>query len=159
MTAIISDCGLYRYWLERQVAGAGATVVIMVNPSTADAVEDDHTIRKLKGFGEIHGWGRIIVGNLFAYRTKDVRKLAGVADPVGEDNDYWLSRMLGTGCRVICAWGPRAKMPKALRGRADHVLGMISMSGVPAYRIGAPVADSGPRHPLMAAYTLPIEPL
>ena len=49
MSAVISECGLYRYRLERQTAGAGSTLVVMVNPSTADAEQDDATIRKLKG--------------------------------------------------------------------------------------------------------------
>ena len=50
--AIISPCGTYRYRLERpDVFGDFTTAIIMVNPSTADAENDDATIRKLKGFG------------------------------------------------------------------------------------------------------------
>lgn len=71
MTAIISACGRYRYRLERPGTGPGATAIIMVNPSTADAELDDATIRKLRGFGARNGWGRLIVGNLFAYRAPD----------------------------------------------------------------------------------------
>ena len=61
-SAVISPCGRYRYRLERDGPGEGRTVIIMVNPSTADAETDDATIRKLKGFGARNGWGRIIVG-------------------------------------------------------------------------------------------------
>src|SRR3712207_1728549 len=72
--AVISPCGLYRYRLERTSSPHNAnTVIIMVNPSTADAETGDATIRKLKGFGARRGWTNLIVGNLFAYRTKDVR--------------------------------------------------------------------------------------
>ena len=38
-------------------------------------------------FGRRHGYGRILVGNIFAYRSKDIRKLKDVVDPVGPEND------------------------------------------------------------------------
>jgi hypothetical protein len=67
MSAIISDCGLYRYRLERHaLSGAGSVAWIMVNPSTADATTDDATIRKVIGFSERMGAGWAIVGNKFA---------------------------------------------------------------------------------------------
>jgi hypothetical protein len=80
VSAVISPCGAYRYRLERpDVFGDFSTAVIMVNPSTADATENDATIRKLIGFRNHHSWGHIIVGNLFAYRATDVRELGAVA--------------------------------------------------------------------------------
>lgn len=87
MSAVISVCGKYRYELEREI-GAGKTCgIIMVNPSTADAETDDATIRKLKGFAERNGWGKLLIANKFAYRATDVRELRGVSDPVGPAND------------------------------------------------------------------------
>ena len=149
--AIISDCGQYRYWLERQCDGEGATAVIMVNPSTADAEQDDATIRKLRGFGNRNRWGRLIVGNLFAYRATDVRELGRVSDPVGPDNDYWLNRIAGTVDRVIYAWGPVVKQPKSFRAiRWPRVMGIFL--GVEGYRIGGPAKCGSPKHPLMLAY-------
>jgi hypothetical protein len=120
-SAIISPCGRYRYRLEREGPGEGRTVVIMVNPSTADAEQDDATIRKLKGFGARNGWGRIIVGNLFAYRATDVRELAKVDDPFGPRNDWHLHRMIDESSRVIVAWGPSGKLPRYLRNRWREV--------------------------------------
>lgn len=155
-SAIISDCGKYRYWLERQCQGGGATAVIMVNPSTADATENDATIRKLIGFGNRHQWGRLIVGNLFAYRATDVRELGKVDDPVGPDNDYWLGRIAGTVDRVIYAWGPTAKQPRAYRSlRWPKVTGIFL--GIDAYQIGPPAKCGAPCHPLMLSYSLPLE--
>jgi hypothetical protein len=76
VSAVISPCGLYRYRLERHgLSGAGAVAWIMVNPSTADATQDDATIRKVIGFTERMGGGWAIVGNKFAYRATDVREL------------------------------------------------------------------------------------
>lgn len=158
MSAIISDCGVYRYRLEREGRGTGSTAIIMVNPSTADGEQDDATIRKLRGFAERHQWGRIVVGNLFAFRATDVRALATAADAIGPLNDHHLNIVLQQADQVVFAWGPVAKQPRALRQRWRHVDRMArSLAHVPLC-IGAPAKDGHPRHPLMLAYAEPIQP-
>jgi hypothetical protein len=155
MSAIISDCGAYRYRLERDGPGEGSTVIIMVNPSTADATADDATIRKLKGFGERHGWGRLIVGNLFAYRATDVRELAKAGDPIGPENDEHLEAMMEDASRIVAAWGPVAKVPRALRDRWKQVCWMMPVQPL---SIGLPAKCGHPKHPLMLAYSEPLLP-
>jgi len=56
---------------------------IMLNPSTADEVEDDPTIRRCVGYAEDWGYGELIVGNLYAYRTSDPEELNKVENPIG----------------------------------------------------------------------------
>lgn len=156
MSAIISECGKYRYRLER--GGAGPTVMfVMVNPSTADAEIDDPTIRKCKGFAARNGFERILVGNLFAYRATDVKELRGVSDPVGPENDEHLRAMFREADIVVAAWGASGKLPEALRARwrqvvhlADRVPHQMKMIGV--------CADGHPKHPLMVGYDAKIEP-
>lgn len=158
MSAIISDCGLYRYRLERDVWSGGAygkTVVIMVNPSTADAEQDDPTIRKLLGFSG--RWSHLIVGNLFAYRATDVKALAMAADPVGPENDEHLRAMIQESFRLIFAWGPLAKLPMGLRDRWKTVYAMARLAGKQPLSIGDPAKDGHPCHPLMLSYTLPLQ--
>ncbi len=157
MSAIISECGAYRYRLERDHIGPVTVAVVMVNPSTADGQTDDATIRKLRGFGQRHQWGRIIVGNLFAYRATDVRQLAHTADPIGRENDDHLIQMFAEAHQVIVAWGPLAKQPKQWRNRYMNVLSLIDGAGLDPYCIGAPAKDGHPRHPLMLAYAEPIQ--
>lgn len=157
-SAVISGCGRYRYRLERPSAGIGATAVIMVNPSTADATENDATIRKLLGFGARHSWGTILVGNLFAWRATDVRELTTAWDPVGPLNDLHLRAILADADRVLVAWGPVAKVPPALRDRWRQVVKMIDEAGHQPLAIGKPVAGGQPRHPLMPSYEEPIAP-
>lgn len=156
MSAVISDCGRYRYRLERQTAGVGATAVIMVNPSTADAEQDDATIRKLRGFGDRNQWGRIIVGNLFAYRATDVRELAHASDAIGPENDDHLLRIAAEVNRAVFAWGPVTKQPRALRQRWERVADIFVH--LRPLRIGEPAKCGHPRHPLMLAYAEPIQP-
>ena len=155
--AVISPCGIYRYRLERQTEGTGQTVVVMVNPSTADAERDDATIRKLKGFGSRNRWGRVIVGNLFAYRATDIRELANAADPIGPDNDAHLFDMLAGANQIVFAWGPTAKLPRRLRARWKVIDAMIREIGQRAYSIGAPAKDGHPCHPLMLPYNLELQ--
>jgi hypothetical protein len=156
-SAIISDCGRYRYRLDRDGPGEGQTVVIMVNPSTADAEQDDATIRKLKGFGARNGWGRIIVGNLFAYRATDVRELAAVDDPVGPENEAYLRRMFYGAKQTVVAWGPVSKVPRRLRERWREVWALAECYP-PVLSIGEPAKCGHPKHPLMLAYSTPIVP-
>lgn len=159
MSAVLSPCGAYRYRLDRELAPkAPSAVVIMINPSTADAVEDDATIRKLKGFGRRYGWGRFTVGNLFAFRTKDVRKLKLVDDPVGRDNDMHLQHMMRQADVVVVAWGPLAKQPKQLRERYSRIMHLSRCAGRELFSIGPPAKDGHPKHPLMLPYSLALEP-
>ena len=157
-SAIISPCETYRYRLERDGPGIGQTTVIMVNPSTADAVENDATIRKLLGFGRHYDWGRIVVGNLFAYRSKDVKALATSADPVGPDNDGHLMDMMREADRLVVAWGPAAKLPQRLRGRYRGILEIAHMVSRRPMSIGAPAKDGHPRHPLLLPYGRALQP-
>ena len=79
--AVISDCGAYRYHLARiweegpQHSGLRHLwrpknlAFVMLNPSTADAYEDDPTIRRCIGFGQRDAFDSITVLNLFAGRA------------------------------------------------------------------------------------------
>jgi hypothetical protein len=152
VSAIISPCGLYRYRLERDGSGNGATAIIMVNPSTADAGQDDATIRRLRGFGERGQWGRLIVGNLFAYRSTDVRKLAEAVDPIGPENYAHLNDIAAEAQRVVFAWGPVSKLPKRLRTRWRAVDAAFRALGHEPQSIGAPAKDGHPCFPTIVSF-------
>ena len=130
----------------------------MVNPSTADAVENDATIRKLIAFRNLKGWGHLIVGNLFAYRATDVRELASAADPIGPDNGYRLAEIFLEVQQVIFAWGPTAKLPKRLRSHWRTVDTLARKMHLSPMSIGAPAKDGQPCHPLMLPYSLDLQP-
>jgi hypothetical protein len=80
----------------------------MLNPSTADASQDDPTIRRCIGFARQWGCGRLVVLNLFAFRATDPADLKRAADPVGPENRAWFDRTLVddlVGGPVVCGWG------------------------------------------------------
>lgn len=157
MSAILSPCLSYRYRLERELGMFGPVgAFLMVNPSTADAELDDHTIRKVRGFASRLGWSRVIVGNVFAYRATDVSELALVPDPIGPENSQHLSRMLMEADRVICAWGALQKLPERLRGQWRSVAQVAKELEKPLECLGT-VKDGHPKHPLMVSYSVQVE--
>lgn len=93
--AVISDDGLYRYLLERHWDDTTSSCTfVMLNPSTADALVDDPTIRRCVGFAKSFGCGSLRVVNLYAYRATKPAELWTVDDPVGPANgSYWFSAL------------------------------------------------------------------
>lgn len=173
--AVLSPCNRYRYELRRQngVFGGrpkGRTVAwIMLNPSTADASEDDPTIRKVRGFSSRWGFEHVIVVNLFAWRATDPREMIEVAsnyrariagrdgayarcpDPVGPDNDQYIDRAAAEAELVVCGWGANAR--KADRLRVGAVLERLDRSKLHTLKL---TAAGDPGHPLMLPYWLPL---
>lgn len=124
--ALLSDDGVYRYWLLRQWAPGLRVCFVMLNPSTADADVDDPTIRRCMGFARDWGYSGIVVVNLFAFRATNPKELsAATVDPVGPDNDAAIALTIGGNAAVICAWGAHG----SLLNRGAQVLDIIRRSG------------------------------
>ena len=106
--ASFSPDGRYRYTLRRVWDDAKAMVLfVMLNPSIADACQDDPTVRRCQNYAQDWGYGGLWVGNLFAYISTDPSALRDVADPVGPDNDVALLRMHQGAAMTVAAWGTR----------------------------------------------------
>lgn len=151
--AKLSPCGTYRYTLDRVWdSGSPAAVYVMLNPSTADASEDDRTIVRCINFAKREGYGGITVVNLFALRSTDPEALRSHPDPVGPDNTAWLNVVLDRGPgAVIAAWGAH---PFA-RARAAEVAALIAAHGTPLKCLGVSLAGH-PRHPLYLKADTPL---
>lgn len=67
--ATISDCGQYRTRLLRRWAEGPLLLVVMFNPSTADASVNDPTITLLMHIASHNGYGGIVVVNLTPLRS------------------------------------------------------------------------------------------
>ena len=157
MGAIFSPCGLYRYRLDRQCGLLGRLVFAYfgVNCSTAGPVENDQTVAKWIGFTERNRGYRFVVGNPFAYVSKDVRALAKAVDPIGPENDRYLAGIIAEADILVPCWGNRNKLPRALRPRLDVLRDMIFAAGKPV-RIWGLTASGDPIHPLMLGYDTPL---
>lgn len=152
MSAIISECGKYRHRLERTVGMDGPVYAFFgINPSTADATEDDATVRKWIGFTKTWGGSRFIVGNVFAYRATDVKALATVEDPFGTGFASHITDIIAEADILVPCWGNTSKAPKRWRHAFDVALDAMVQSGKPVRHFGLTKAGD-PMHPLMLGY-------
>jgi len=110
-SAVISDCGKYRYSLGRiwgdleAPDSKGYAMFIGLNPSTADATLDDPTIRRCVGFAKDWGYDGLQMANLFAFRATDPKVMLKAVDPIGPDNDLALTTLAMGSAVVVAAWG------------------------------------------------------
>lgn len=150
--AILSDCKRYRWRLERQIGAGEITVAVFgVNPSTADADLDDHTVRKWRGFGQRLAWGRLIVGNVFSFRATDVTRLATEPDPFGADHRDHQARIVADADLLVPCWGNRHKVPRSLHPEFDALLRLLHATGKPVMCWGT-TSSGDPKHPLTLGY-------
>lgn len=143
-SAEISDCGLYRWWLRRTWSADGPEVCfVMLNPSTADALTDDPTIRRCINFAKSWGYGSLVVRNLFAYRATDPRELRNAEDPIGGHRG--LAELVNAkhAEKLVAAWGQHGK----LMDRGKQALEIFQQENVSVYCLGT-TKDGHPRHPL-----------
>lgn len=145
--AVVSNDGRYRYMLSRSWDPLLPCVLfVMLNPSTADGLVDDATIRKCIGFAKLWGYGGIWVVNLYALRATDQRELwlLGRDARIGPRNDAWIQTMAQiAGDHVVLAWGAH---------NTDLDREHAVMQWVREVKCLGWNADGSPRHPLMLAY-------
>ncbi len=150
MGAIISADQLYRYALWRQWDRTRPLALICgLNPSKADAITDDHTIRR-----EVHyaarEWscGGLLKVNLGALRSTDSSVLMQAGDWVGRENLMRITDALtgvhGRIGKVVVAWGATPAP-----GRENHALSVLSLivgHGFEPLCFGM-TKDGHPKHP------------
>lgn len=106
-SAIISNCKIYRYNLFRKWEEGPSVLFIMLNPSTADASQDDPTIRRCIGFAKKWGFGSLYIGNLYGYRSTNPKVInaMGLNDAIGPDNWHHVHQMISKASKIVVAWG------------------------------------------------------
>ena len=153
--AIYSPCRMYRYRLERIVGSGPTAAFIMVNPSTATEDSDDQTILMVQNVCRTFGFGRAIIGNLFAFRSKNVGDLAVVSSPIGPDNDLHLRQIAAGSEQIIVAWGPPSKLPRCHRDRWRTVVDLLDESGKQLHCLRH-LKHNHPRHPQILIHDNPL---
>ena len=125
--AIFSQDARYRYQLWRLWNDALPVLMfLMLNPSTADATANDRTVAKCIQFAKRWGYGKLYVGNVFAWRATDPEEMKKTEEPIGgaspyadvlSMNDQAILEMAAKSSRVVCAWGKHG----AFLGRGEFV--------------------------------------
>lgn len=178
-SAVMSPDRKYRYVLSRDLeptlTGEPRTVAwVMLNPSTADATDDDPTIRRVKRFSTDWGYDRCTVVNLFPYRATKPRQLIEAFDAgvdiacAGEfvgilNNDSWLVAQFMDADLVVAAWGAtldafehRGPIADLVMDRTAAVFKIAAMTGHDLHCLGT-TKGGHPRHPLYVKAATPPE--
>ncbi|MFD8079156.1 DUF1643 domain-containing protein [Streptomyces sp. NPDC059718] len=150
--AVQDSAGTYRYALTRSWGSGPTALYVMLNPSTGTATDDDATLRNCRAIARRHGFGRMVILNLFALRSRDPRALHSHPDPIGPAADNALTELVPLGNTVIAAWGQRHS---ELHDRAATVTRMLRKQGAAIQCLGTN-RDGTPRHPLYLAAGTPL---
>ncbi len=144
----------YRYRLSRRWHPdlPNKVLWLMCNPSSADAYQNDPTIRRVialtKAIPEYwhQEFGGVEIVNLYSFRATHPKDLKAAGWPIGEGNDEIIlqqakSEEIGM---IVAAWGMH---PQAERVRA--VEAMLKANGTKQLQCFGLCRDGNPRHPLM----------
>ena len=153
-TAVISKCEKYRYKLTRTWDEDKKKVLfIMLNPSTANHIENDLTTIRCINFAEKWGYGGIMIGNIYPFRAKRPKDLKKWIDDDTislesySSNVAHVEEMAEQADLIVCAWGCNYKggIPEWIEALGDlfylelckdditpkHPLGNISKDAIP----------------------------
>ncbi|MGO9372712.1 MAG: DUF1643 domain-containing protein [Syntrophobacteraceae bacterium] len=148
-TAEFSPCRTWRYLLSRTWQSKKPKILfICLNPSTATEIEDDPTIIRCMRFAHSWGYGGMVMGNLFAFRTKEPAVMKAAADPVGPENDAHVLRSAQDSALVVAAWGVHGDH----RGRARSIVGLLRKENIKIHCLGI-TKEGHPKHPLFLPKT------
>lgn len=146
---------LYRYELRRRWAPGPVALWVGANPSKAGANSDepDHTLDRIVHFTMIHagiggpllGCGGILLGNALAFISTDPLGLLTAADPVGPENDHYLTTMAAEALAIVVCWG---QIPD--RRRVSEVVSLLQRSGKTLLCLGTG-SKGAPLHPARLA--------
>ena len=125
-TCQFSECRQYRYtlwrdWSDNERTSRDFVMFIGHNPSTADEVKDDPTIRRCVLFAKAWGYSAMVMTNLFAFRATSPDAMKEQKEPVGRENNYWLKHTAQHAGLIVAAWGALG----AHLGRGDEVEAML----------------------------------
>ena len=153
---IFSPDRLYRYTLTRVWdEDKPAVAFIGLNPSTADEVDNDPTIRKCIKYAKDWGYGALVMLNVYAYRSTDWKALKTANDPYGKDNDAWLMKVYPHVEKFVACWGNHVKdVGKSDGYMADYISAYIEDRVGDKLTLLAETKQGQPWHPLYLSGSL-----
>lgn len=155
--AEFSSDRVHRYRLDRawDLGNARRLVVIGLNPSTADELVDDPTIRRCIGFAKRENCGGLIMVNLYSLRATNPADLKSATHRgAGHTNDDFILAACKTpNAIVLAAWGSQGSWIWTRAGVVDWHLREHSIR---LYSLGL-TRDGQPRHPLYVKGDAPLQ--
>lgn len=165
--AWVTADGMHRLVLWRAWSSAPRALFAMLNPSSADALADDPTIRRCIGFAKGWGCGGINVVNLYSLIETDPKQLwetearlrlasaddmQPAASTHAEVYARAAERSLGP---LVLAWGG---IPAAAKDRVDELSGALASCDRAAFCLGS-TRHGHPRHPLFLPAVTKLDPV
>lgn len=142
----------YRYSLIRNWDENKEKMLFMLfNPSTADSLADDNTVKSCVRLAKNGGYGGIHIVNLFAYRATSPKELIGKTKEklVGDDWLNYISVSLKSSSKVVLGWGNLARELINIKryDRDKEVAEYLDKNGIDYYCYE--LTQKGcPKHPL-----------
>ena len=151
--ARFSEDRIYRYALWRQWSGAPYVAFIGLNPSTADEIVDDNTLRRCLGYAAAWGdVGGIVMLNLFAFRATKPRDMRRADEPVARpENDQAIKQHCRSAKLIVCCWGRHGRF----KDRDCEVLGLLAGRELLCFGQNF---DGTPKHPLYLSKATKLRP-
>ena len=140
--AVLDKDRKYRFLLWRFWNDSPRMLFIGLNPSTANELTDDPTVRRLCGFAEKWGYGGLYACNLYSYITPYPNELL-LDVALHSANDPAIRMAAKLTVLTVCGWGDGIKAVPSGKMRAQAVCEWLE----------APVcfgltASGNPKHPL-----------
>lgn len=128
---------LWRFWDDRP-----RMLLIGLNPSTANEISEDPTIRRGMGFAHRWGYGGMYWCNVLPYCSTDPKRLTS-AVAVHKANIPAIQMAHGLSVLTVCCWGDGIELAENGREIAEHVKELVQ----PAMCFGL-TQKGNPTHPL-----------
>jgi hypothetical protein len=140
--ARFSLCERYRYKLWRiWEPGSKLVAFVGLNPSTADDVRDDPTVRRCIRFARRWGMGGMYMLNIFGLRSTDPKALYAADDPEGDGNEDAIRKTLRHVEFAVACWGSHgAHLDQGQYVRNKILTGRVRCFGL--------TQGGQPKHPL-----------
>lgn len=146
--AEFSPCKKYRYRLWRKWSDNPRVCFVMLNPSTADDINNDPTVERCQRRAKAWGFGAVEVVNIFALRSTNPKVLYNKdVDPIGDWNNKAIKIASMQAQLIVCGWGKHG----SLMNRGSAVVKLLSEFKLYYLRTNS---DGSPEHPLYIPYSV-----
>lgn len=147
--------GNYRYSLKRSWDSHNPrkAVFVMLNPSTADEIEDDRTTKRCIEFAKNWNCGSLEIVNVFAFRSTDYSYLKNLTKETatGLDNSFYIEKALKDAAIRVVAWGTNVTVHHTNYKELEELL-----KGYRLFCLGQ-TTEGHPRHPLYVKKSTQLE--
>lgn len=140
--AVFDQHRAYRFVLWRFWKDAPRVLFIGLNPSTANEMENDPTIRRCSGFAEKWGYGGMYFCNLYSYVSTDPRLLSS-EEALHRANLPAIIMATKLVMITVAAWGDGVELVENGKSVAEHIKKLIE----PSLCFGL-TQKGNPKHPL-----------